>query len=674
MSGTTQTEKKKGGRIPAKVQVAALFNRYFIISLGLLAGIAALNLSYPFLLPLLVIHNVLQGVMLGGTLALAAFAGVLLIQSYIVMLERADAVMRNLELAKLKRKEKLSPVRSMTRYMLKRNTLKNFAASIERDMEMDVIYSGDIESPVVASATSVAFFIVALAVVAPAAIAATVILKSPLPLAAFAVPPLVLYNQRIKFRQKKTELSMELQDELPFFAVIATILTGAGLTLYAALRRAAFSPLFRGFYKEAAVVVRDVEFFGRTPLDALDQRVRFHPNRMWAWFVSGYSAIIRSGGSVENYLSERVREYLNWVSFRWQRYAEKTNFLGEMSILVFFMLPTFFLIMSAMGGANILPFLLFIPVAFGGLLYSMTISGRPRYPDTIKARVAAPAAAGAAVGVALAFLLPHTYTYASVAAGLLIFASMVTAQVQPQVRAVAEIEESAPRFVRDMTEFRKIGYDLFRSLQRAAEEGVKGAYKPGFNIVLTDFVNQVSLGVPLTRAVAKTGSWIGRFVFYVVQALAESGNVTPILLEQLTEFTNRLVEAKKQARALMRTYQMIGLITPVLLTFTLIITSTMLSSFSSNFGASSSPSPIGGGAPIPLFNLQITPLEYQLIFTFIILSSFVVGLLVSQALDGTPFNLVLSIIGVVIATISVTIFATFRPELTHLLPGGTGTP
>ncbi|PSN83748.1 hypothetical protein B9Q02_10235 [Candidatus Marsarchaeota G1 archaeon BE_D] len=229
----------------------------------------------------------------------------------------------------------------------------------------------------------------------------------------------------------------------------------------------------------------------------------------------------------------------------------------------------------------------------------------------------------------------------------------------PQIRQINDVEETLPLFIRDLTEYRKVGYDVLRSLEKVGSEAEKGrAYRAGFKAVLRDFLNQLKLGRAVSQLSARTGSWLGRFVFFSVQALAEAGNVTPALLEQLHEFTYRFIDAKKRTKSTMNTFKIMGFLLPLMLSFTMLTAIIMLSSFSAGFGGITATGGIQTGGFG--FSLKITQLQQQMIFVFIVLSSFVVGLVIDKAVEGTILSTTTALSAVAISLVVVAMFPVFR--------------
>ena len=673
MSQTKQKKGAAGGR-EAEATVIAFMNRYLlgaVLSAAAVIGLALFGRStFGFLFIRLGLSAssataAADGVVLGLFASASAFASIMSIAAFFDAKRRYPATLKLLIEAGAAPKKKKEPFRvELIRWVLSEDRFQDVVRFTESSLEKDVLFSGEFESPLIVAAQYTAYFIISLVALIPITITLFLLLRTPLVAAALAVPPLILFYPQLTYRNKKSDYSRAVEDELPFFAAVATIMSSAGLTIFATLQRVAHTTVFRAFRGEASVIERDVELFGLAPLDALDERARTHPNRMFSAFLSGYTSIVKSGGEVEAYLLQRVREYLDWLAFRWRQYAEKAASIGEMMLTMYFIVPVFLIFGGALVGSSLIFLLIPLPLIFAALLYSSISTSRPRYPDTVNAKLILPIAVGVGVAVPLILLVP-SYSYAGVGFGLIAFAAALDVQTASQVKSINEVEESLPVFIREITEYRKVGYDLLKSLTKTSRDADNNkAYKPGFKVVLQDFVGQISLGRTVGQAVAKTGSWLGRFVFFSVQALAEAGNVTPALLEQLGEFTHRFVEAKRQTRASIRLFKMLGIMMPILLSISTLITVFMLQSFATSGLGSAAGTPFGTTTG---FNLQLTPLEQAVIYIFIVTSSFSVGLVIDKATEGTILSPTTSIIATAIAIAAVAGFAHLQPLLNQTL-------
>ncbi|WP_338604402.1 type II secretion system F family protein [Sulfolobus tengchongensis] len=528
---------------------------------------------------------------------------------------------------------------------------------IRERTEQYIKASAELISPTEVGIKYTAYFLISILVIIPISLTLSLATLSPLPFILLCVPLFFIIYPEQKYKSKAREMRENIQDEIPFFVTLITIVNASGTTIYEGIKKIIEFPIFKAMKKEALLILRDVDFFGKSPLDALEHRAKLTLNRDYSWFLSGYTSILRSGGDIEAYLFQKAREFLNWLQFRWRFYSERTSFLGELIVILFLIFPMFLIALAFFTSGAVISFLLVIPILFGTILYAITVNNRPRYMDNLGLNV---------IQLLLAFALTLIVgglieifinkIYYAIGLGLLTFSLILTIFVQNQIREINDVENSLPQFLRDITEFRKIGYDLSRAIKTLASEK---KYRREFNRILDELVKQDSMGIPITRARINTRSWLGKFALTTVQILIESGTVRPDLLEYLTEFTLNFVESKKEAFSRMRAYQVLGILTPILLIVTILIAIVIIGSFSiisvptSNIGISQFPNIINQLILLPTTVIQM--------FTFIIISTFTIGLLVTKALYGTVQYMLMPTIGVALALLSIHSFNVIEP-------------
>jgi flagellar protein FlaJ len=107
------------------------------------------------------------------------------------------------------------------------------------------------------------------------------------------------------------------------------------------------------------------------------------------------------------------------------------------------------------------------------------------------------------------------------------------------------IENALPDFFRDITEYRKIGIAIPNAIIRIANERT---YNKFFDSILLDISSRIIFGVSLTKIIDSTSirSWQARISFFVLGKIADSGGGTPQILEQITNFSTKINQAKKE--------------------------------------------------------------------------------------------------------------------------------
>ena len=197
-----------------------------------------------------------------------------------------------------------------------------------------------------------------------------------------------------------------------------------------------------------------------------------------------------------------------------------------------------------------------------------------------------------------------------------------------QIREINSIEKALPQFLRDVTEFRKMGYDITKAIIRIAEENT---YNPIFDSILDAVAKQLSLGVRMSEVSVPTRSWLARMCFFLLAQVVESGGGTAKCLETLTNFTNHVVRIKRETRASMRLYQFLSLFTPIGLSFITALMFTLLSAFSATLITGAEASLLGEIARIPQALIEQC-------YLLVMVASVCVAMLSAKAVDLTAKN------------------------------------
>jgi len=515
------------------------------------------------------------------------------------------------------------------RFVSRQKRLRSFAERMGLGFAGDILQAGETLSPYRFAAKSLFYAFLAFFVSIPLGIALA-LLVHPALLAVMAIPAVPLAYPKLKLRSMVGDRRRGLEDEVPFFTVFASILQSVGISLYNSLLAVIGKGVFRQVEKDALLVKRDVEFFFKSPVEALEDVGRRHPNEKMRTLLLGYTSEWRSGGDMGAYLDAKADDYLKDMEFRWKQYAERASDIGETTISLLFVFPMMILMAAFIfpGQALTMTSLvltLVIPL-LSVAVFGFVHSSQPKTYNVIRGDFRLAAAAGAVAFIAS--LIAQAPLWLCFASSLASATALYGAVVVFQMREIGMMEKALPQFLRDVTEYRKMGYDITRAIMRIAEENT---YNPVFDALLTSVARQLNLGVRLAEVEVPTRSWLTKMCFFLLAQVVESGGGTAKCLETLTDFTSHVVRVKRETRASMRLYQLLSLFTPIALSFITALMFTLLTAFSATLMPGVEAGVLGEIAQIPQALIEQC-------YMLVIASSICVAMISTKAVDLTAKN------------------------------------
>jgi len=548
-------------------------------------------------------------------------------------MERRPPILKRLVRPKVARpaKPKVKPMAEELplRFVSRQRRLRGFAERMGLSLAGDILQAGETISPYRFAAKNLFYAFIAFFISVPLGLVLA-LLVHPAMLAVMAVPAVPLAYPKLKLRSMVGDRRRGLEDEVPFFTVFASILQSVGISLYNSLLAVVGKGVFRQIEKDALLVKRDVEFFFKSPVEALEDIGRRHPNEKMRTLMLGYTSEWRSGGDMAAYLDAKADDYLKDMEFRWRQYAERASDIGETTISLLFVFPMMILMAAFIFPGQALTMTSLVLTVVVPLLavavFGFVHSTQPKTYNVIRGDVRLALAAGAA-GFAAAYLL-HAPVWLCLAASLAAATALHGATVVLQMREINAMEKALPQFLRDVTEYRKMGYDIVKAITRIAEENT---YNPVFDALLDSVAKQLSLGVRMAEVEVPSRSWLTRMCFFLLGQVVESGGGTAKCLETLTNFTNHVVRVKKETRSSMRLYQLLSLFTPIALSFITALMFTLLTAFSATLIPGAEAGILGEIAQIPQALVDQC-------YLLVIASSICVAMLSTKAVDLTAKN------------------------------------
>jgi len=174
-----------------------------------------------------------------------------------------------------------------TAFVQRHSRLKRIAEAKTGGLKKLLLASGRAGNASAIASKSVAYSFVALIIAAPTAIMIS-ITTGILGLTILAAPLAAYSFSNLRLRDAASERASGVEKELPFFSVLAEVLTSAGTPLYDVFLKVAGENVFPKIAKEGTVLKKYVKVLGMNSLEALERLAAIHPSQRFSSFITGY--------------------------------------------------------------------------------------------------------------------------------------------------------------------------------------------------------------------------------------------------------------------------------------------------------------------------------------------------------------------------------------------------
>jgi flagellar protein FlaJ len=447
-----------------------------------------------------------------------------------------------------------------------------------------------------------------------------------------------------------TEGSSEINRELPFAALLFTLLAASGVTIYESWKKLCKIDLLPTFQKEAREIVRQVEVLGYDPLTVMYKRAEKTKSKNYREFLLGYVSSVRSGGNVVNYLKSKLRSIFEVQSASAIRSIERLSTLVEAYavmlivtlcsyiLFIIFATTSIFEPMKASGTPGLSPEIVCILIFFVTPLISiffMAIAHTERKSNLVGIKQPYYAAilplTVTSVFIALLYFLPPLEFLTSPQIfPLVVTVCLMAVSIPPTIvymkiaRVNADAENAMPNFLRDVTEARKIGLSPEKSIIHATKRSGYGRFSETLTLIRSQMEWGVSLRKVFTNIKEKIQTWPVLVNFLILVETIKIGGGSATALETLTDYSEKQKDVDSNKKSLLRPYVILAFIWSVLIA----LTTTMVAMTVYALTQISLP----GTAAIPLEAMQV---EINLFSTGIILQCWLSGFFVGKVNEGT---------------------------------------
>jgi len=388
----------------------------------------------------------------------------------------------------------------------------------------------------------------------------------------------------------------ERDRELPFAFILITLMASCGISPYESFKRLMSVHILPFIQKESREIVRQVEVLGRDPLKAMLRRAEETESKIFSDFLKGYVSTVNSGGSVTSYLESKLRSIIEIQTAAAVRSIEKLETLVESYMVMLLILLCTYILAAVMSSTTALSSTLGVGLGNPGLVYLIVFLAMPltsmlfmlfahilQKGTLISVRSiyykALPPAIGVTALLALAFLVPEVWSFIDSLGSPIFTTICLTAISLPPLISYRRMiglnlqaEEDMPNFLRDVSETRKTGMSPEKSIVQGARVKRSGS----FSKVLQRIVNQIEWGVSLRKIYRdlkeRINSWPVLTNFLILIETVEVGGGPSDALELLASYSEKIRDAEKNKRDMLRPYIILPFIWSVLMTLTFTFT------------------------------------------------------------------------------------------------------
>ena len=472
-------------------------------------------------------------------------------------------------------------------------------------------------------------------VIAILSLAAFLAWNNPLILTPLITIPIIPLIPKLSKSIRDAKRRQQVEDELPFFSLLASALSHAGLSLPRILGLAASSGIFPAMSSEGLLMKRESLFMGGDSISAMDSYAQRHPSRVLSSWILGYTSILRSGGDVVRYLEDKTRELFSVLKERWEGFVNQVNIMGE-AMLALFLLAPLMMSMTALVFASEMNEGLFQVMTFGVIpLLSFSVLAalhiiRPSENTSYKPCWKAVAASSvcALSSATLSNLLGYNIIN-TILISITVAACPLTIDFELNKRSIEGLERDIVVFLRVIGEYKKIGLPLLVAIERSQRE----KYGKRFNNFIKSVLTRMKMGLTLYQSVLslKVKSWLCKAIFFILDNLVASGGGSPATFEIMASFMDNYHRHKAKVKRSLTLYSLLGYATPIILTVCLsLISSFMVVDESMQFATAQQPMS-------NVITTNVQTLESALVHSkvMVLVSSIAIGLILGKAVDGS---------------------------------------
>jgi flagellar protein FlaJ len=343
--------------------------------------------------------------------------------------------------------------------------------------------------------------------------------------------------------------SDQIDYELPFVAMIFTVMAASGITLYEGWKKTRSINLLPTIKKEAEEVVRQVEVLGYDTLTVMYKKADETKSKLYRDFLAGYVSAVKSGGNLVSFLNSKLRSIFEMRSAAENRSIENLGTLVEAySVMLIVTLCIYLLIIVVYSTS-----------------FALEIGSSPSTSTDVYL--------GLVLGVA--FVPSLGFITELLPLPILISICLLIISIPPAIsyykiaKTNFAAEEGMPSFLRDVTEARKTGLSPEKSIIHATKRKGHGKFSEHLRLIRDQLEWGISLRKIFRNLKREIQSWPVLVDFLILVETMEIGGGSTTALEILSEYSEKSRDIEKNKRAMLKPYIILSFIWTVLMAVTI---------------------------------------------------------------------------------------------------------
>jgi len=374
----------------------------------------------------------------------------------------------------------------------------------------------------------------------------------------------------------RRKYSDQIDYELPFVAMIFTVMAASGISLFEGWKKLRSINLLPTIRKEAEEVVRQVEVLGYDTLTVMYKKADETKSKVYRDFLAGYVSAVKSGGNLVSFLNSKLRSIFEMRSAAENRSIEKLGTLVEAySVMLIVTLCIYLLIIVVystsfaleIGSSPSTSTDIYVLIFFVTPLISfvfMWIAHRMQRSTLIDVKEPYYRAVFPTIGIVglvlgVAFVPSLEFITELLPLPILISLCLLIISIPPAIsyykiaKTNFAAEDGMPSFLRDVTEARKTGLSPEKSIRLIRDQLEWG----------------VSLRKIFRNLKREIQTWPVLVDFLILVETIEIGGGSTTALEILSEYSEKNRDIEKNKRAMLKPYIILSFIWTILMAVTI---------------------------------------------------------------------------------------------------------